>query len=47
MPKPTLNPGGNAQIKKQGHTTNGKFGSDPDRKDQTNTSVRELGIKAK
>lgn len=37
----------NAPIVKTGHTTNGKFGSDPDRKVRGGDTVRELGIKAK
>jgi hypothetical protein len=40
MPKQTG--GGNAPIIRQGHTTNGQFGSDPNKKAKGRQPVREL-----
>lgn len=36
---------GNAQIKKQGHTTNGQFGTDPNFDGKVKKSVRDLSAK--
>lgn len=38
---------GNAQIKKMGHTENGRFGSDPDKRVRGGQTVKELGVKSK
>ncbi len=46
MPKPTIqSKTGNAQIKKQGHTTDGAHGSDPNKQPRFGGKVRELNIK--
>lgn len=39
--------GGNAQIKKQGHTSIGKFGDDPDMTVKGSRNPRDLNVKAK
>lgn len=36
---------GNAPIKRQGHTTNGQFGSDPSFKGKVKRTVRDLKAK--
>lgn len=38
---------GNAQIIRQGHTTDGKFGSSPDRKVKGASSTRDLKLNIK
>lgn len=47
MPNNPLNNSKGANIMKQGHTTNGKFGSSPDMKVKGGDSVRDLNVKAK
>lgn len=48
MPKGSISSStGNAQIKKQGHTENGRFGSDPDLRVRGGQTVKELSVKAK
>jgi hypothetical protein len=37
----------NAKIVKQGHTTSGRHGDNPDMQVKGKTSVRDLGIKGK
>lgn len=47
MPKPTVTTNtGRAQIKKQGHTANGRHGSEPNVKVKGGNNVRELGVNA-
>ena len=36
---------GNAPIVKQGHTTNGQFGSDPNKQPKGRSSTRDLTVK--
>lgn len=36
---------GNAPIKKQGHTTNSQFGSNPNAQPKGRSSARDLGVK--
>lgn len=46
MPDATIKSStGNAQIKKQGHTTNGQFGTDPNFNGKVHKTVRDLSIK--
>lgn len=46
MPRDTItSKTGNASVMKQGHTTSGKHGTDPNAKVRGGNSVRELKIK--
>jgi hypothetical protein len=42
MPKPEISTGKGANITKQGHTTSGAFGTDPNAKAVFRRGVREL-----
>lgn len=42
---PTIGKTGNAPIKKQGHTTDGRHGSDPNKGVKGGRSVRDLTAK--
>lgn len=45
MPKPIGSNTGNAQIVKQGHTSTGTIGDDPNMKGKGNRTPRDLGVK--
>lgn len=46
MPSPKIKSNtGNAQIKKQGHTTSGSFGDSPSKKAKWGTNPKDLKVK--
>lgn len=45
MPDPRMKATGSAPVVKQGHTTDGSFGSDPSKQRKTPREVRNLGPK--
>lgn len=45
MPKASIGKAGNAPLVRQGHTTDGKFGSDPAKQQKGGSTVRDLRAK--